>query len=279
MPAHTWLAASSTSEPSTERRLPSSTLLPSGAILAPHYQAGVTSQADWLAIQARPAPWGEIGSSNLAIATPAASLSKVSDPAAVMAYWDKVRRLLTLGTWLQQSAAAASSPCLLGPMAGLLCCPGRQGPPGRRCPAQVMEGNAWLAAYTGPRAKPERIQHDVQIGGGYMHAGYPVRASWPRLALTQSKSDLCRRRSCTCSQQGCCSCCAAPCVHMQRCCDASCARCLCVQIMTWMDVRDSTLEPPSLWGKWGLMHELGHNHQARATISCTRMHHVAHCTE
>jgi hypothetical protein len=62
-----------------------------GAILAPYYLEGESDPKDWAKILQYPAPWGEIGSSKLAIAAPATSLRMVQDPAAVAAYWDRVQ--------------------------------------------------------------------------------------------------------------------------------------------------------------------------------------------
>jgi hypothetical protein len=63
-----------------------------GAIRAPYYRSGVTDPSSWSSQLNHPAPWGEIGSSKFAVASPKDSLvAMVTDPTAVTAYWDKVR--------------------------------------------------------------------------------------------------------------------------------------------------------------------------------------------
>jgi hypothetical protein len=37
-----------------------------------------------------------------------------------------------------------------------------------------MDSHAWLVGIPASRPNAERMQHDVDIGYGYMHAGYPV---------------------------------------------------------------------------------------------------------
>ena len=68
-------------------------LRPAGAIRAAYYLDGVTDPSTWSTQLSYPAPWGEIGSRKFAVASPKYSLvAMVSDPTAVAAYWDKVRR-------------------------------------------------------------------------------------------------------------------------------------------------------------------------------------------
>jgi hypothetical protein len=68
-------------------------LLTAGAIRAALYLDGVTDPSSWSTQLSHPAPWGEIGSSKFAVASPRYSLvAMVADPAAVTAYWDKVRQ-------------------------------------------------------------------------------------------------------------------------------------------------------------------------------------------
>jgi hypothetical protein len=63
-----------------------------GAIRAPYYLDGVTDPSSWATQLNHPAPWGEIGSSKFAVASPKDSLvAMVTDTTAVTAYWDKVR--------------------------------------------------------------------------------------------------------------------------------------------------------------------------------------------
>jgi hypothetical protein len=52
----------------------------------------VTDPSSWSIQLEHPAPWGEIGSRKFAVASPRYSLAAmVTDPAAVTAYWDKVK--------------------------------------------------------------------------------------------------------------------------------------------------------------------------------------------
>ena len=66
--------------------------------MAPMYREGVTNPRDWASILQYPAPWGEIGGGKLVIASPASSLRKVQNPAAVVNYWDRVRNLCYTAT-------------------------------------------------------------------------------------------------------------------------------------------------------------------------------------
>lgn len=62
-----------------------------GAIMAPYYYEGESDPADWPNQLKHPAPWGEIGSRKLVIASPAKSLRKmVDDPRRVANYWSDV---------------------------------------------------------------------------------------------------------------------------------------------------------------------------------------------
>jgi hypothetical protein len=63
-----------------------------GAVLAPRYIHGVTSQSEWQTIeQKRSAPWGELESERLVITLPTAELETLEDPEALMAFWDRVQ--------------------------------------------------------------------------------------------------------------------------------------------------------------------------------------------
>jgi hypothetical protein len=42
-----------------------------------------------------------------------------------------------------------------------------------------MDSHAWLKGSPTDRPNPSRVVHDVEIGGGYMHSGYPVRLGGP----------------------------------------------------------------------------------------------------
>lgn len=41
---------------------------------------------------------------------------------------------------------------------------------------RALDACAWLASIPAERTYPQRIQTDVDIGGGYMHSGYPIMA-------------------------------------------------------------------------------------------------------
>jgi hypothetical protein len=41
---------------------------------------------------------------------------------------------------------------------------------------QVMDSHAYVKAIPTERPYPMRMQSDVDIGGGYMHSGYPFMA-------------------------------------------------------------------------------------------------------
>lgn len=63
-----------------------------GAVVAPVYSAAAPlTPAAWAAaLSASHAPWGELGSKKVIIASPRASLATVANPAAVAAHWDRV---------------------------------------------------------------------------------------------------------------------------------------------------------------------------------------------
>jgi hypothetical protein len=62
-----------------------------GAIPAPLFTAGKTSLDEWRAsIRARPGPWAELESSKLVITVPSSAVRALEDPAALMAFWDRV---------------------------------------------------------------------------------------------------------------------------------------------------------------------------------------------
>jgi hypothetical protein len=64
------------------------------------YVEGVTKDADWASILSNsPAPWGEIATSKLVIASPRYSLQRVAKPSETASYWDKVGGTMMLPKW------------------------------------------------------------------------------------------------------------------------------------------------------------------------------------
>jgi len=55
----------------------------------------------------------------------------------------------------------------------------------------AMDAAADLAGIPSKRASPERFVCDVQIGGGYMHSGYPIMAHLDAAAFTSDPAKLC----------------------------------------------------------------------------------------
>ncbi len=76
--------------------------------------AGSNKPSEWQNILKAPAPWGEIGSSKLIIATPASSLKRIFNPEQVVNYWDKVPPLNPLSTCMPRGAHYAL-PCEVQP--------------------------------------------------------------------------------------------------------------------------------------------------------------------
>lgn len=63
----------------------------SGAVEAPRFTRGVTGADEWRAQLARTgAPWAELETGKLALTVPTADARAVTDPEALMAYWDAV---------------------------------------------------------------------------------------------------------------------------------------------------------------------------------------------
>ncbi|MDA0667678.1 MAG: M60 family metallopeptidase [Planctomycetota bacterium] len=61
-----------------------------GAIPAPFWQSGQTTQGMWKAMRDAPGPWAELRGQYLILTVPSASVRKLEDPASLMAYWDRV---------------------------------------------------------------------------------------------------------------------------------------------------------------------------------------------
>jgi hypothetical protein len=108
----------------------------SGAIEAPYYEIGKTTEQEWQNIKARGAttPFGELKGEKLIIALPSEYLLELEDPGRIMSLWDDIimdyDRLAGLDTQKEM--------------------------PNKR------------------HSIPFRIVLDKQIKGGLMHAGYPI---------------------------------------------------------------------------------------------------------
>ncbi|XP_078502553.1 TRPM8 channel-associated factor 2-like [Lissotriton helveticus] len=101
-----------------------------GAVRAPFYKHGETTDSDWLeSVRHYPAPWAEFATENIILTVPAECALAVEKPSSLMSLWDR-----------------------------------------------MMAAVAELAAIPFPFWRPERIVADVQISGGWMHAGYPIMA-------------------------------------------------------------------------------------------------------
>lgn len=63
----------------------------SGAIAAPRFVRGVTTNEDWKqSIRNAPGPWAELEGKLVAISVPSSAVRDLDDPGALMAYWDEV---------------------------------------------------------------------------------------------------------------------------------------------------------------------------------------------
>lgn len=61
-----------------------------GAIEAPLYVLGVTSKETWAKSRRDPGPWAELGSSKVILSVPSEHVRELSDPEALMRFWDRV---------------------------------------------------------------------------------------------------------------------------------------------------------------------------------------------
>jgi Peptidase M60, enhancin and enhancin-like/N-terminal domain of M60-like peptidases len=63
----------------------------SGAVQAPHFVRGVTTNQEWNATQKNaPAPWAELEGKKVILSVPSYAVRNVTDAEALMAYWDEV---------------------------------------------------------------------------------------------------------------------------------------------------------------------------------------------
>ncbi len=117
-----------------------------GAIQAPLFVLGETSDAAWIAgVRDNPAPYAEFVSDHLAFSVPSAWIRGLADPTALMTYWDEAVAFMD-----------------------------------------------YVGGYESIRTGPERINVDVQISVGLLHAGFPIQGpTWASAGLV----DLAQLRS------------------------------------------------------------------------------------
>lgn len=100
-----------------------------GAIAAPIFILGQTTNAQWVSsIRDNPAPYAEFVSDHLAFSVPASWVRTLDDPTALMTLWD-----------------------------------------------ETVAFQDWVTGIENIRTGPERINVDVQISVGLLHAGYPIQ--------------------------------------------------------------------------------------------------------
>ncbi len=62
----------------------------SGAVEAPRFVLGKTTDEAWKTIRNAPAPWGELASNKIIVSVPSSALRSHENPAALMEFWDKI---------------------------------------------------------------------------------------------------------------------------------------------------------------------------------------------
>jgi len=62
----------------------------SGALPAPRFVLGETTNAEWKTIRNFPGPWAEIGSDKLILVLPSSAIRDFDNPAELMRFWDRV---------------------------------------------------------------------------------------------------------------------------------------------------------------------------------------------
>ncbi|XP_077004598.1 TRPM8 channel-associated factor 2-like [Tamandua tetradactyla] len=73
------------------KRLSPVSLTISGAVSAPYFKLGQTSQEEWKrCIQENPVPWGELATDNIILTVPTANLRALEDPEPLLCLWDEV---------------------------------------------------------------------------------------------------------------------------------------------------------------------------------------------
>jgi len=61
-----------------------------GAMAAPWWREGVTAAGEWQQARLAPAPWAELQGKYLILTLPSTAVRELEDPAALMAWWDRV---------------------------------------------------------------------------------------------------------------------------------------------------------------------------------------------
>ncbi|XP_058537249.1 TRPM8 channel-associated factor 3-like [Ochotona princeps] len=71
----------------------------SGAMPAPYFKLGKTSQEEWKrSLQGNPAPWGELATDNIILTVPTENLKAVKNPNSLLQLWDEIMQAAaTLG--------------------------------------------------------------------------------------------------------------------------------------------------------------------------------------
>lgn len=103
-----------------------------GAIEAPYFVLGKTSNAEWLSrIRQNPAPYAELVSNHVALSVPSSMIRQLDNPEELVKYWD-----------------------------------------------DFVAIQDWVGGTEQYRTGPDRINFDVQISVGYLHAGYPIQGPY-----------------------------------------------------------------------------------------------------
>ena len=100
-----------------------------GAIRAPHFVLGQTTDADWTeSIRNHPGPYADFVSEHLAFSVPSAWIRTLDNPTQLMTLWD-----------------------------------------------ETVVFQDWVGGFENTRTGPDRINLDVAISVGLLHAGYPIQ--------------------------------------------------------------------------------------------------------
>ncbi|WOH36592.1 M60 family metallopeptidase [Thalassotalea fonticola] len=110
----------------------------SNVVEAPHFKLGRDSNADWSAIQSKPAPWGVLEGNGVYLDLPKSALEQISDPEALLSTFDQGLDMIHY-------------------LAG-------------------FDNNTSKGPHQKPTIK-ERFVDDVQITAGFAHANYPIMTS------------------------------------------------------------------------------------------------------
>lgn len=110
-----------------------------GAVEAPHFVLGETTDEQWIAsIRDNPAPYAELVSEHVAMSVPSSWIRLLDNPSQLMSYWDA-----------------------------------------------IVQFQDWVGGFENLRTGPDRINVDVQISAGLLHAGYPIQGpTWASQGLT-----------------------------------------------------------------------------------------------